>query len=104
MRQIRRDFSRDVYAVVSDIPEGNVLTYGDVAALCGAPRAARGVGMALKGLPAETMIPWWRVINARGRISLPGAAGSLQRKLLRREGVRFRDGAVDLDRFRWDAA
>lgn len=102
-RQRRRDFAWEVHAVVGEIPEGRVLTYGDVAALCGSPRAARGVGSALRGLPHDTAIPWWRVINAQGRISLPGAAGTLQRKLLRREGIRFRDGAVDLGRYRWDA-
>lgn len=97
---------RRVYRVVGRIPAGRVATYGVVARLAGRPGAARTVGWALSALPAESDVPWWRVINAAGRISLGdhrhGAV--LQRGLLLREGVRFAaGGVVNLDVFGWPA-
>ena len=73
--------------------------------ILGSPRAARGVGYALAALPAGTDVPWWRVVNHAGRISIKGAPGlpALQRTLLRSEGVRFdRQGRIDCARFGWD--
>ena len=79
------------------------MSYGGVAAMLGHPRAARGVGHALKMLEPETDVPWWRVINSRGFISLRGGAGPLlQRKLLQREGVRFVRDKIDWKRYGWD--
>ncbi len=93
-----------IYAVVRRIPEGRVATYGQVAAEAGLPGHARQVGYALHALDDET-VPWHRVINAQGRVSLraePGWEG-YQRHLLEEEGVEFNDrDAVDLKRFRWD--
>lgn len=95
-------FSQRALAVVGRIPYGKVLAYGDVAALVGSPRAARGVGFALRNLPQGSDVPWWRVINARGEISLAGLPGNLQRMLLQQEGIVFgRGGRVDLQRHRW---
>jgi methylated-DNA-protein-cysteine methyltransferase-like protein len=93
-----------IYAVVSRIPKGRVATYGQVAALAGRPRQARLVGYALHTLPADSDVPWHRVVNAAGRISPRGNAlghDELQAHLLRREGVRFVAGAIPLARFRW---
>ena len=90
-------FARCVLHVVKQIPSGRVASYGQVAALAGAPRNARQVGHLLKeGLCAGGM-PWWRVLGASGRSSLPAdAGGSTQRIELEREGVVFRPtGAVD---------
>src|SRR5262245_154669 len=73
-----------IYAVVRRIPKGRVATYGQVAALAGYPGHARQVGYALSALPSGTALPWHRVINARGEISLrhwPGAEVT-QRMLL----------------------
>jgi methylated-DNA-protein-cysteine methyltransferase related protein len=98
------DFTRRVYRCVRDIPHGNVLSYGDVAARLGTPRAARGVGWALAALPDGTDVPWWRVVNRFGAISIraPHHAGPIQRALLEAEGVKFgRDGTIDMRRFRW---
>jgi methylated-DNA-protein-cysteine methyltransferase-like protein len=95
-----------VYAVVGRIPAGRVATYGQVAALAGLGGHARQVGYALHALAAESGVPWHRVINARGELSLgPGTAGeALQRRLLAREGVRFDPrGRIDLGRYRWNA-
>jgi methylated-DNA-protein-cysteine methyltransferase related protein len=93
------------YEVVRRIPPGRVSTYGDVAVLAGSPGAARQVGYALHALPPQSAVPWHRVINARGGISLgraiPGG-GLVQRLLLEAEGIRFEAGdRVDLRRFRW---
>ena len=94
-----------VYAVVRRIPRGRVATYGQVAALAGRPRHARLVGYALHALPDRTTVPWHRVVNAEGRISVrrtAPAAGLTQRLLLEREGVRFdARGRVSLERFGW---
>ena len=96
---------RRIYRVVKRIPSGRVATYGLVARLAGRPGAARTVGWALSALPQDSEVPWWRVINAAGRISLSdhqhGAV--LQRALLLRDGVRFAGGVVDLAVFGWPA-
>lgn len=94
-----------IYAVVRQIPRGRVSTYGDVAVLAGLPGHARLVGYALHALPAHTSVPWHRVINARGGISIGRATpgGDLvQRRLLEAEGIEFGPGGrVALDRYRW---
>jgi len=95
-----------IYTVVRRIPRGRVATYGQVAALAGLPGHARQVGYALHALPEGTRLPWHRVINARGEVSLrrtPGPELS-QRMLLEREGIRFDSrGRVDLDVCGWRA-
>ncbi len=97
-----------VWAAVKRIPRGKVATYGQIAALAGMPRHARQAGYALSALPANKRIPWHRVINAQGRISLrlkhwDSATDELQRILLEDEGVVFDStGRVDLKRFRWE--
>ncbi|MEM9555082.1 MAG: MGMT family protein [Acidobacteriota bacterium] len=92
------------WSVVRRVPEGRVVTYGQVAAMAGLPGRARQVGYALSALPDEHDVPWQRVINARGEVSPrsePGYDG-LQRAILEDEGVEFdAHGRVDLDRFRW---
>jgi methylated-DNA-protein-cysteine methyltransferase-like protein len=89
--------------MVRRIPRGRVATYGQVAAFAGFARQPRLAGYALHALPHGSDVPWHRVLNARGRVSLPDTDGvaSLQRALLEREGVRFDAGRVDLDRFGW---
>ncbi len=95
---------RRIYDTVRRIPRGRVATYGQVAELAGLAGHARQVGYALNGLPEGSDVPWHRVLNAQGRISLGGGRGfgEVQRKLLEREGVRFdRAGRVDLAVYRW---
>ena len=96
-------FDREVYALVRRVPPGRMVTYGQVAALLGRPRAARAVGGAMRRCPAG--VPWHRVVNAQGRISRRARAASMvtQRLLLEREGVTLRRGRVDLARHAWDA-
>ena len=94
-----------IYAVVARIPVGRVATYGQVAALAGLPRNARLVGYAMHGLPDGSTLPWQRVINAQGKVSLRSFSGpseGLQRHLLEEEGVSFDDKQrVSLKKFRW---
>jgi methylated-DNA-protein-cysteine methyltransferase-like protein len=97
-----------IYAAVRKIPRGRVATYGSIARLAGLPRQARLVGYALHALPPGSSLPWHRVINAQGKLSLArvnGAAGITQRLLLEREGVRV-DAAnrVSLARYGWKLA
>ena len=91
-----------IHRVVSRIPLGRVATYGQIARLAGLRGQARLVGYAMHALAAGTRIPWQRVVNAQGAISLPGKSAIRQRELLEKEGVRFSDrGRIDLDRFLW---
>lgn len=94
-----------IYATVRSIPKGRVATYGQVAELAGLPRQARLVGYALNVLPAGSTVPWHRVVNAQGRISLRSAGeghDQRQRRRLEREGVHFNlQGHIDLGKFRW---
>ena len=101
------DFFDRVYAVVRMIPRGKVASYGQIAALLGHPRAARTVGWALNALRDNDIddVPWQRVINSQGRISISRAdlGAELQRALLEEEGVEFDPrGYVDLKRFGWE--
>jgi methylated-DNA-protein-cysteine methyltransferase-like protein len=91
-----------IQKVVTRIPKGRVATYGQIARLAGLGGQARLVGYAMHALPAGTRVPWQRVINAQGTISLPGRSALRQRELLEKEGVRFdARGRIDLDRFLW---
>jgi methylated-DNA-protein-cysteine methyltransferase related protein len=101
------DSYRRIYAVVSRIPRGRVATYGQVAELARLPRQARLVGYALNVLTADSDVPWHRVVNAAGKVSVRGDGlghEELQAQLLRREGVRFVGGALSLARYRWQPA
>jgi methylated-DNA-protein-cysteine methyltransferase related protein len=95
------------YAVVKKIPRGVVATYGQIAALAGMPRHARHVGYALSAMPANMKLPWHRVINSQGRISLrlrhwDSGSDNLQRILLEDEGVTFDStGKISLKKFQW---
>jgi len=92
-----------IYVVVRRIPKGRVATYGQVAELAGLDGLARQVGYALHALPRGTAVPWYRVINSAGRISLPPDAGGLEQRLrLLAEGVPVTEaGRVPLARLRW---
>ena len=84
-----RQFFKRVYEVVARIPRRRVTTYGLIAACLCAPRSARAVGYALHALPPNTRLPWHRVINKKGRISIQRTEipAAEQARLLAREGV-----------------
>jgi len=100
-----------IWVVVAKVPRRRVVTYGQIARMAGLPNGARTVGWALRALPDGHRVdgrpvPWYRVINARGGISLrggeDGGGASRQRAALRLEGVRVgRGGRIDLRRYLW---
>jgi methylated-DNA-protein-cysteine methyltransferase-like protein len=87
-----KTFREAVWDVVAGIPAGYVLTYGQVAALAGLPNA-----------PKHKPVPWHRVINAQGKISIPKESRWYQRQkdLLQEEGVVIIKGKIDLQQFGW---
>jgi len=102
-------FYEQVYAVVRRIPRGRVTTYGRVATMLGRANAARAVGFALASLGMRyhvaPAVPWQRVINHAGRISIPDMDGGATRQaeLLRSEGVVVSDDLrVDLNIYLWE--
>jgi len=100
-------FNERVVQAIHQIPSGQVATYGQIAGLAGSPRAAIIVGEILRRQTDAADLPWQRVINREGRISIVNMEfpASLQAELLRAEGVEVteRDNAyfVDLKRFQW---
>jgi methylated-DNA-protein-cysteine methyltransferase-like protein len=109
-----QQFCRSVYKQVREIPTGKVTTYGSIADSIPSPQGidplayrrirARWVGYALGACPPD--VPWWRVVNARGEISLRGGHGPhIQRVLLEEEGIRFSpQGRVNLANYQWKPA
>lgn len=93
-----------IWNTIRDIPEGCVANYGQIADIAGIPRGARQVGYALRQLPDGHDVPWFRVIQASGKIAFaPGSdAYNEQSRRLSRENVRIRNGRVDLKRYRWE--
>lgn len=92
-----------IWQVVGAIPPGFVATYGQVAELAGLPRGARMVGRCLGNLPEGSRLPWHRVINSAGRISLPPDSDGYKEQVrrLQEEGVAVFNGRVRLRQFRW---
>ena len=98
-------FFQQVYEIVQKIPVGSVATYGQIARLCGNPRASRAVGYALHVNPLTGKIPCHRVVNRFGGLAPAFAFGGadVQRNLLTAEGVSFSDEyTVALDKHLWD--
>jgi methylated-DNA-protein-cysteine methyltransferase-like protein len=107
-----QEFDAQVYEIVRSIPHGHVMTYGQIAKLIPAPASidpiayrrirARWVGYAMGDCPGD--VPWQRVVNAQGRISMrPGHGPHVQRVLLEQEGVVIsQDGRIDLREYLWE--
>ncbi len=98
-------FKQAVMKQVSKVPKGKLVSYGQVAAACGNPRAARQVGWALHTLDGHNTVPWWRVINTQGYISIKGNFYSTplaQKKLIEDEGIPVsKDFKIDLEKYRF---
>jgi methylated-DNA-protein-cysteine methyltransferase related protein len=103
-------YQLQVWELVRRVPAGRVVTYGQVAGMVPVPpgvappaylaQAPRWVGSAMRSCPDD--VPWQRVINSQGKISLPGESGEEQRRRLEDEGVQFDErGRIDLKRFGW---
>lgn len=102
------EFKSRVYRIVQNIPEGQVVSYGQVALYAGAPRAARQVGWILNQSEGHVELPWWRVINNAGRITIKGSrynSADIQKKLLMNEGVLVDDEFnLDIEHYRFQAS
>ncbi len=90
-------FTQEVVGIIRSIPAGRVMTYGQVARLAGNPRVARQVARILHILSRTEHLPWHRVLNAKGEISLDGDE---QQLALEAEGIVFdRPGKLSLSRY-----
>lgn len=99
---LKDNFRQQVLQTVNAIPYGKVTTYGEVAKIAGSPRAARQVGGILKKLPNSSALPWHRVVNRYGRISLQGEDYLKQYQALIKEGIVFSENQqIDLQQFAW---
>lgn len=101
---IKNVFSHQVYKVVKSIPFGKVVSYGQVALYIGVPRAARQVGWVLSQSDPGDKIPWWRVVNNKGRVSIKGSYYSAeeQRQLLIQEGIKVNnDLSFEIEKYRF---
>lgn len=94
-QQQRRDA---IYLALAQIPKGKVISYGDLAKLAGLTNGARLVGKTLSNLPKGSTLPWHRVINSQGKISLPPDSPSYEQqcKRLAKEGVEIINGKINL--------
>jgi methylated-DNA-protein-cysteine methyltransferase related protein len=96
-------FARQVVQRIKAIPRGKVATYGQIAMMAGNPRAVRGVIWILHSSSEKAGLPWHRVINRKGKISLlPGQGYEEQKSRLEAEGIEFNlEDCIDLKRFLW---
>jgi len=103
MSRVDADFTERVYELVAQIPKGRVMTYGQVAALCGAAWAAWEVGQIAHTGPSG--LPWQRVVNKQGGLAAgwPGGGRAVHAALLRAEGVDVsEDYKVDVATLLWN--
>jgi len=98
-------FTRSVIETIRTIPEGKIMSYGQVAAVAGSPRGARQVVRILHSMSRKYGLPWHRVVNIRGEIALDEhGGGGEQQERLEAEGVEFSiGGRIDLNRYRYEA-
>ena len=96
-------FSKRVIEIIQQIPDGKVATYGQIATLAGNNRAARQISRILHSSSKKYKLPWYRVINSQGRISLRTGDGfEMQKAMLESEGILVRNGKIDLKKFQWE--
>lgn len=103
MARVDADFAERVYALVAQIPEGRVMTYGQLASLCGAAWAAWEVGQIAHSGPPD--LPWHRVVNKQGGLAAgwPGGGKAAHRKVLEAEGfIVDNDDKVDVQKLLWN--
>jgi methylated-DNA-protein-cysteine methyltransferase-like protein len=96
-------FTQKALCVIKNIPEGKVLTYGKAAARAGKPSGARQISRLLHSMSSKHDLPWHRIINSKGKISLKPTQGyELQKALLESEGVKFSSNdTIDLKSYLW---
>lgn len=97
------EFTSRVIKIIQSIPKGMVSTYGTIALLAGKPNGARQVSWILHSSSKKYNLPWYRVVNAKGKISLPEPqAYEYQKRLLQSEGILFTsDDIIEFDMYLW---
>ncbi len=96
-------FTKRIVFVIKNIPEGKVLSYGNISALAGNPRGARQVVRVLHIMTEKYNLPWFRVVNSQGEISLKGEGYIQQKALLESEGVAFSSqDRINFKKYLWD--
>ena len=95
-------FTEEVLEIIKSIPVGKVMTYGQIAAYAGNPRGARQVSRILHSMSLKYHLPWHRVINSKGIISLTGEAGFIQGSILFDEGIPVVNKKIDLKKYRFE--
>lgn len=93
------EFTEQVIHIIKSIPHGKVMTYGQIAAYAGNPRGARQVSRILHSMSFKYNLPWHRVINSKGGISLTGEPGYTQGELLSQEGIEVINKKIKLNNF-----
>lgn len=91
--------SETIIEIIKDIPFGKVLSYGEVARRADSPKSARLVSNLLHTCSEKYSLPWHRVINSQGKISLTGIAGEEQKQMLLAEGIEITKGKIDLAKY-----
>lgn len=81
------EFAQNIYTILSFLGKGKLITYGQLAKQAGFPHHSRHVGKILARLPKDSRLPWFRVVNSQGKISLIGEAFIRQKTLLEQEGI-----------------
>ncbi|WP_457552979.1 MGMT family protein [Desulfobacula sp.] len=96
-------FTQKALEIIRHIPKGKVLTYGRAAALAGKPNGARQISRLLHSMSNKHDLPWHRIVNAKGKISLKPLQGyELQKALLESEGIKFtQSNTIDLNVYLW---
>ena len=97
------DFTRRVIEILRSIPEGKVCTYGTIAIMAGHPNGVRQVTRIIHSMSRKHDLPWYRIVNARGLISLPRPYGYAEQKArLQSEGIRFdAQDRIDFKKYLW---
>ncbi len=105
-RMNMKPFTEKVITIIQNIPEGNVMTYGQIAKLAGSPRGARQVVRILHSMSGKHHLPWHRVVNAKGLIGMKDDEHfQIQKLSLQSEGVEFLlDGSINLQEFQFHPA
>ncbi|KTD41781.1 MGMT family protein [Legionella parisiensis] len=101
---IQTEFSKEVLRLIRSIPQGRVVTYGDIARLAGHSRGARGVGWILHSCTMSHNLPWHRVLKSGGVLSFPAGSPHYlqQRALLEKESIVITNNRVDLKKYSWN--
>ena len=102
---IVKELAPMIFQVIAQIPYGRVASYGQIARLAGIPKHSRLVGYVLKHMEADSSLPWYRVINSQGKISLSklnDQGQNIQAQLLMAEGILVIGDKVKMKEFQWD--